>query len=502
MKTWARILAVVLAALLACAAFGGCGKKKKTDGTGSAASGESQAEGTSSQAVDNSNAGGAASGTASKGSSSKADAEEDNGKTVKLNFWMGYGSSSNNGVAMQQLINKFNTGQSKYYINMSFQGATGELRTKLMSYSQEKLPSIFNGTPITIAQYAETNYTMPIQTYLDADPDNWENDMFAQVRASYSDRHGKLVGIPIGVSIIGYGVNLDVLKKLGKTIDDCTSLETMVPMAIKAVEEGYVKYGFAFNQGQTLHDYLEIEGVDLADNNDGYSGKPTKSLINSGETKKAIQKFLDLNARLYKTTGPNGAKGAFSIGNGLGYAVVGDFKAGNLLFWNNTNSYFDKGLKVSFDWAFLPLTGITDGAKYRNQCISEGTGLFIGNTGKKSEMQGAYEFLKFCAKAENQEIWCTNTSYVPYTNAAAKSAKIAAWQKENFPTASVVTDTLARSSKNLNACYAPTGSELIMSLFQIMSNVCENPNGNFDSYIKEADQRFQQAITVYARKTK
>ncbi len=517
MKIWARILAVVLAALLACAAFGGCGKKKKTDGTGSAASGESQAEGTSSQTEDDSNVGGtgSAAGTASKGTASKGtaskgsgngNAAEDDGKTVKLKFWCGYGTQTAN--VLQKIIDNFNKSQSKYSVTMSNQGGTDELRTKLMSYAQSKLPSLFTGAPLTIAQYAETSYTMPIQGYLDADKDDWEKDMYAQVKASYSDRHGNMIGSPIGLSVTGFGVNVDVLEKTGYNLNNCSSLEAMVKIAKEAVQKGLVKYGFAFNNGQDLHEYLEIEGLDIVNNNDGYSGKPTKSLLNSGETKQAILKFLDLSAQLYKTTGPNGQKGAYPIGAGLGNSIAGDFRAGNILFWRNTNSYFGNAfvyakVQPKFKWAFLPANGITDGAEYRNQCISEGTGLFIGNTGKKSEMQGAYEFIKFCAKVESQEIWCTNTTYVPFTKAAAASSKITSWQKENFPDGPRVGETINRSSKDLTACYAATGNEMIYAMLELMAAVADNPDSkNFDAYIKSCDQRFQQAIDVYASKTK
>lgn len=489
MKVWARIFAVLLAAVVVCAAFGGCGKSGKKDGgnTGSDdvssveqqnESGESRAEQTSSK-------------TASKQQTASTAGGKQQG-TKQLTFWCGYGTDHYNRV--QKLVDLFNSKQKNYRLKLASKGGTGELRTSLMSTAKANLPSLFNGTPLTNAHYAENSFCAPIQPYIDADPDKWANDMFEPVRWAYSDRNGKLIGAPIGLSITGWGVNLDVLQKAGYSEKDCTSFEAMVNIAIDAVKQGLVKYGMTINNGVDIHDALRLQGVDLVDKNNGWSGDPASSQLEKGNTNTVLKKFLTLEAKLYN--------------EGAGYPMTttgnvgGQFKNGSILFWRNTNSYFSAAIvntgQPNFHWGFIPAVGVDNSAKYKNQCLAEGTGVYIANTGDEREMQGAYEFIKFCASVEAQRLWCGSCTYTPFTKKAAADPEIVKWQNANFPEWKNVINVLNNSKSDLRGTYAAIGSEMTNSLFELAQAVSDNPKGNIDTYIKNANQRFQQGIDQFA----
>ena len=107
-----------------------------------------------------------------------------------------------------------------------------------------------------------------------------------------------------------------------------------------------------------------------------------------------------------------------------------------------------------FEYAFIPSVGIDDSAKYAGSVISEGTGLFVANTGNEREMQGAYEFIKFLAQPENQAAWCTTLGYVPYTDEAVATEAWQTWMAETLPSAQTVIDRIKNSDSKVRLPYA------------------------------------------------
>lgn len=483
MKRLAKILALALAVMMACAAFGGCGGKKKDGGTGSAESGASSAESAASA--------GASSGAASAGGTQSTAGGGGGGGVKKITCWIGYGSYNFNAVG--EIIKKFNAAQSKYVVSQTNNGGSDQLRTKLLSLEQKEYPSVISGTPVTIAQYAENDFTVPIQEFMGND--KWADDMFPSVRASYTDRKGRLVGVPIGVSVTGYGVNLDALKKTGYELKDVDSFEKMVEIAIKAVKGGHIRYGISFGVGNDTHDTLRVQGMDFIDNGNGWNSSARKALLQSGNNKAIIEKYCGLITKLYTE------KAAREYSNfGVG---VGEFSAGNILFYGCTNSYFSPIVvtgKTNFNWDFLPHPGLDSNAKYKGSILSEGTGLFICNTGDKEEEQGAYEFLKYCTSTEAQDIMCTMTTYVPYTKSAAASKAITDFHTNKFPQAKSVTDRLLNSSKDLRGTYAAVGSELQYGLIDMMQIISTEPTKDYKDDIANLNNRVQQALDNQARR--
>ncbi len=506
MKTSTRFFAVLLAALMVCVAFGGCGKSKNKDkdGTGSVDSavsetgGESEgAAGTGSETNGNGAGTGSANGTAGK-TSSAAPAKG----TTEIVWWCTYDTRKD--VALQQIVKNYNASQKQYRVKCLQMGSAGALVTKMMTLTKKNYPSLFNGTPYTLSTVADGTFAAPIQDFLDKDTDKWTNDMFETVKQSYRDRNGRLIGIPIGVSVTGWSVNLDMLGKTKKpdgsfySLSDCTSYESIAEIAIAAKDQKTTpKYGISFNRGTNIHDMLRVQGVDIVNNENGWKTTPTKSLLDSGAPHDALKKFATITAELYQ----KGVAYPQSGGSG-GWTFAPDFNRGNILFWANTNSYIadvnDNVGKPAFKTAWIATTGVDNGAKYRGQCLSEGTGVFIANTGDKTEMQGAYEFLKYTAKTEAQEIWCTTTSYVPYTNKAAASSKITTWQKSNFPEADAVINTLKSSTNKLKGTYGEVNATIEDALLDITTALSADPNKNIESLIKTAHQAINNAAASQA----
>ncbi len=474
MKKVTRWLALLLAAVMTCSLLAGCGKKKDSGKDSDSSKTESADKGESSEGL---------------------------GGTKKITFWCGY--SSNHFKPTQELVKRFNQSQSKYRVEIMNRGSTGEMRTSLLGMNKKSYPSLITGTPLTIAQYADLNFIAMLQPYLDADPDKWTEDFYDVVRTSYCDRDGNMVGSPIGVSMTGYGVNMSVLKKMGYTEEQVRSFsfEKIAQVATEAVKQKSttgITYGLTSSGGADLHDMLRIQGIDIVDNENGFKAFPTKSLINEGNTKAYIEKYAKIIQQLSRDKVLHKSLNINDLGS--------EFRAGKILFWKNTNSYFYDavitGTKPGFEYTFIPTPGLDDSAKFKGQCLSEGTGMFICNTGDKEEMQGAYEFIKFCAKTESQEYWCTHNSYVPYTKAAAASTVIQDWQNKNFPSGKIVNDVLLNTSKDCTGTYAPLGDELLNALGDVISSLITDPDSDINTTIENADYRLNVAITTYAKRLK
>lgn len=446
-RKWGILL---LAALLVCGIFTGCGK------------GDSGSGGTSKD-----------------------------GKT-KLVLWSTYGTYGTQ--YMKKLVDGFNDSQNEYVLEVSSGSDASGIRVKMQTSKVENYPSLICGTSTTMASYAKADYVAPLQQFIDADSEDFTAGMYEAVRQCYSDTDGKLIGHPTGVSFNGYLVNEDVLKDAGYTLDDLTSFEKIAEIARTAVGKGLCKYGISFTGGVDLVDMLTMQGVDIVDADNGYSGDVTKSLLLEGETNAALTKATNIMGKLLKDR--------IALDYGYGSDCASIFKSNDLLFWKCTNSSAHNIFESSssINWAFIPSVGLDDNAQYKGYTLSEGTGIFICNTGNEKEMKGAYEFIKYIAKPENQFIFETGIGYVPYTKEATD--KYLDWAKENFPSAPRLLEMLKNTPKELGLPFVDVGGEINTALGNLIGNISATPNGDIASYIKEASDAIDKGIKIYATRNK
>jgi len=197
-------------------------------------------------------------------------------------------------------------------------------------------------------------------------------------------------------------------------------------------------------------DMMTIQGLSYFNNNNGFSKPATKVVLEEGDNLKGMQKVLSLTAQLYK----NKVAAPYEMDLSTeGFTLFDSGEAGFVYATNSWTHYVTYG-KPEFEYAFIPSVGIDDSAKYAGSVISEGTGLFVANTGNEREMQGAYEFIKFLAQPENQAQWCTTLGYVPYTDEAVATEAWQSWMAETLPSAQGVIDRIKNTSTEMRLPYA------------------------------------------------
>lgn len=420
-------------------------------------------------------------------SKNKENSKGSTGKT-ELTLWMTYSDDSFDGLEV--LVDMFNESNDDYHLTMEYGGTTTETIQKLNSLDKGFYPSLFTGSPDVIYEYANAEYVVPIQQFLDEDIDQWEDDIITVARKAYSDKDGNMLGGILGISAKGWMVNVDMLKAAGYTLDDITSMEKVAEITQTAHNKGLCKYGYTPYNGNEIVDILTYQGVDIFDGDNGYADSISKCLYTEGDTHTALKKLMDLYAGL-------GRGGSFYYGGG-GASGVSMFANKQMLFWGCTNSfvYTLTDMNLDFEWAFVPFVGVDDSAKYKDSAIAEGTGLFIANTGNEEEMKGAYEVIKFFSQPKAQLLWCTYRGYIPYTNEAANSEEWITWRDETFPSAEKLTIQLLNTPEDLKLPYSQIGKTLMENSGKLHSKISSDPAADVDSYIQSVTENMNQAIEL------
>jgi len=408
---------------------------------------------------------------------------------TELTVWCSYDEAST--TVLEGIVDKFNEEYEQYHMKVENTGTVTTYRTKLMSMNKSDYPSAFFGVSNAMAEYTGASYVTPIQKYIDADEEKWTDDMYDNVKVAYSDMDGNMIGGVVGLSTKGYMINVTAIEAAGYKVEDITSFEKVAEISQAIYDKGILKYGYCIGDGNDAYDMLIYQGCDIFDGENGYTGDITKCLYTEGETKEALKKFLSLQAGLFKT----GAAYKNSGGTGGGMSL---FVNNQVAFWTCTNSfvYEFSDLDLEFEWAFVPFTGIDENAQYKNCALTEGTGIFIANSEDEAQMQGAYEFIKFLARTENQVDWCTFRGYVPYTKAAAQNEKWLSYQNDFYPSAGLVMQMMADTPKELRFPHTELMAQVLSANANMKSIIMTEPDADLEQLIQNATESINESIEI------
>lgn len=422
-----------------------------------------------------------------------SDDDYEDGETVEIALWFMSGSLSQS--YLEQLVDKFNASQDDYWVVIYNNGNFSAIRTKLeTTQNKSDYPDLFCGQATATCYYDSQDYVMPIQQMIDADEEDWSAGVYDNVKNTYTNTDGEYVGFPLGVSCSGYWVNVDAIKQAGYTLDDLTSYEKIASIAEEITKKGICKYGLStLGTGVELMDMLTLEGVDYVDADNGYSGKPSKSLLMEGETYEAYKKSATIYADLID-------KGVMlEHGTDCSTECWPLYNSGDLAMLYATNSWahyvFDG--QPEFEYAFIPAVGLDENAKYKDQAIVEGTGLFITNTENERKMKGAYEFIKFMAQPENQSQYCELLGYIPYTEEAFNQDGYQSWMQEKLPSAQLIKDRIVNASSDLRTPYVEVFDEMLSVTNTLYSYLSSDPKGDMDYYLEYAADVLDQGLEIW-----
>lgn len=422
-----------------------------------------------------------------------SDDDYEDGETVEIALWFMSGSLSQS--YLEQLVDKFNSSQDDYWVVIYNNGNFSAIRTKLeTTQNKSDYPDLFCGQATATCYYDGQDYVMPVQKYIDADADKWSDGVYDNVKNTYTNTKGEYVGFPLGVSCSGYWVNVDAIKQAGYTLDDMTSYEKIAKIAEDVTKKGICKYGLStLGTGVELMTMLTLQGVDYVDKDNGYAGQPTKSLLMEGDTYKAYKKSASIYADLINKNV------MLKHGTDCSTECWPLYNSGDLAMLYATNSWahyvFDG--QPEFEYAFVPAVGLGEDAKYKDQALVEGTGLFMTNTENERKMKGAYEFIKFMAQPENQSQYCELLGYVPYTEEAYNQEGYQTWMKEKLPSVELIKNRIVNASPELRTPYVEVFDEMLSVTNTLYSYLSEDPKGDMDYYLEYAANVLKEGMDIW-----
>lgn len=215
----------------------------------------------------------------------EATSEAAGGDVTEVTWWTYFGDK--NIGYLQNIIDDFNNSQNQYHVTIVYQGNQMECNAKLQSTEKENLPAMFSGAVEDVAMYANSDFCVPLQKYVDADTEGWQelDDTWDALRSAYSDGQGNLIGYPIGYSYPNIFYNADLLKKAGVDPASIQSFDDLYDASKTIVDGGFATYGIGFfANGAMFNVALGREGVQAYNNENGLNGQPVTECLYDSDT--------------------------------------------------------------------------------------------------------------------------------------------------------------------------------------------------------------------------
>jgi len=257
---------------------------------------------------------------------------------------------------------------------------------------------------------------------------NWA-DYIDQVLHTYRVG-GKLYSFPWASSTSVLFYNKTMLDKAGQKLPYKPTFNDIIQVGRTLVKGGHTRHAITW----PLHywfveQWMAQAGQNLVDNDNGWSGRPTKANLTSDAVKKIYEWWKQLNdERLWVNPG------RVAWGEAVRIFVSGEAA----MFISSTahvallqKEASEKGFQVAT--TYIP---ILDGTK-RNGCSIGGGTLWITKDHPDKELKAATEFVFWLSETAQTIRWHQNTGYFPVKKTAVDALKKEGWfvAQPNYKTA-------------------------------------------------------------------
>lgn len=373
-----RLVAAVLAAMMAVTAFTGCGGNAGTNA----------GEGTDDKTV-------------SENSAAVAGDVDVTG--TEITFWHAMGGV--NGEAMDYLVNKFNE-ENEYGIKVvseyqgSYDDALNKLKSAQLGNMGADLVQVYDiGTRFMI----DSSWIIPMQDFINKD--DFKVNLEENIAAYYTV-NDELYSMPFNSSTPILYYNADMFKAAG--IDQAPAAFSEIEKDAEALTtKGGAKevlsmgiYGWFFEQ------FLCKQGVNYADNGNGREGAATAVEFDSnGGALQILKAWKNLyDAGIAPNVGRGGDAGLADFSSGKAAMTLGSTASLKQIL-EDVNGKFEVGT------AYFPATGDND----KGGVSIGGASLWALENGDEKKAAATWEFVKFLVSAESQAYWNAQTGYFPVT---------------------------------------------------------------------------------------
>jgi sn-glycerol 3-phosphate transport system substrate-binding protein len=341
--------------------------------------------------------------------------------SLKLTFW--YGLTGFNGAITQQVVNKFNSSQTKYYVEAVQQPNYDDTINKLnTSLAGGDLPNVVQIYDIGTQRMIDSGRILAVQDFIEKENiTDLIPDMEPAV-ARYYTVNGKLYSMPFNSSAPVMYYDKNAFREVGLDPDNPPeTYDEVFAAAQKLVKKdangNITRSGVDFTlYGWILEQQLAKQNVLYAEPDNGRGAERATRLVFNGE---GGQNWMNFLKRL-QDEGVGRSLGRHS-GTTAGTTLGANFAKGEAaitfesiaVLRNWSNQARNAGGKVDVGVAYLPKPEGAPGG-----VIIGGASIWITDQGTPEQQQGAWEFVKFTAQPETQAFFASNTGYYPVRQAA------------------------------------------------------------------------------------
>jgi sn-glycerol 3-phosphate transport system substrate-binding protein len=338
--------------------------------------------------------------------------------STRVTFWFGLTGSLGNVV--QQVVNKYNSSQTSYYIEAvqqpDYDATIQKLNTSLAGGA---LPNVVQIYDIGTQRMIDTKKIVPMQDLIDKEKLDILSDLEPAV-ARYYTIGGKLYSMPFNSSAPVMYFNTHAFKEAGLDPEKKVwTYDEVIAAAKKLTKKDASGKVTQYGAGFTLYSWifeqeLATQGALFATPDNGRNTRATKLIFNN-EAGVNWLNFLkklqdDGSAKSFgKDGGANSSSRSASFVSGESVITFDSIAA----LRGYTSSAQQAGSKVDVGAAYIPRP---PGAK--GGVIIGGASLWITNTGTPEQQAGAWDFVKFATQPDIQAFWSSNTGYYPIRKTA------------------------------------------------------------------------------------
>lgn len=332
---------------------------------------------------------------------------------TQIVFWHEMGGPTEK--TLLKLVNNFNKSQNEYQVIPKYQGSYDTAIQKIFqTHGTNTSPAVFQSSNVSTAQVLHSEYTTPIQKFVDQD--HYDLSKISPVARAFHAQGGKQQAMPFNTSQPVLYYNASLLEKYGITPPSVSpSYSEITKIAKELYEKSHHKVKGMTVQiyGWLLEEAIANSGGMFANENDGHTGIPTKVNINTPES-----------VEFFKWIRENIKDGDFM-----------DYGSGSMASTNQTSGFLTNkvGMYIQSSASMSQLNkknknklGITyfphpDGKKANGVSIG-GAALWISNDKPEAIQKGAYEFIKYTVRPEVQAEWQKSTGYMALNKDSQKTS--------------------------------------------------------------------------------
>jgi len=341
--------------------------------------------------------------------------------TVEVTFW--HAMNTDNEVALQALVGKYNASQTKVKVNLVNQQGYTENFEKYRTASAADRPEIIQLPEYDLQVMTDSGTTVPVQACVNAE--SYDLSDFVERTTSYYTIQGALQAMPFNTSNPLLYFNKSMFTKAGlDATQPPTNLTELADVSRTIVDSGAAKYGIALDTGFDsgggwfIEQFFGIGDELYADNGNGRQTRATSVLFDS---EFAVQNYEALQAMVQEGTAFNVGENAsgqaqlFKMADPTEPAAMAIYSSAglgpvlNLLRGGGVANFTDDDLGI----------GTFPGPEGDGGVVVGGAALYIV-TGKPAEKTAAaWDFIKFAVEPQSQSEWAAATGYVPVRKSSA-----------------------------------------------------------------------------------